>query len=97
VTTSQVEILAALEKVTSEKWNVTEIEGNSVVAAAREKAERGDMSSLARLIQSVAFRKGEWSNFGHKAVEWNRLLGLDGDETVEETVKRVVKEKSGKA
>jgi hypothetical protein len=90
-TTSQLELLSVFEKVSGEKWKVNELDSEAIVADAKEKLSRGDRSALGRLIQRVAFGKGEWSNFGDKAAEWNNLLCLDKKETVEDTVRRVLK------
>jgi hypothetical protein len=44
VQTTQLEILAALKKVSAEKWTVTQVSSKELLVQAKEKLARGDGS-----------------------------------------------------
>jgi hypothetical protein len=94
-TTTQSELLSALERTTEQTWEVNRLDGEKEVIDAKKKLLEGgfDFGPMAKLVQGMNFAKGMgWSSFEEKTGKWNQLLGLKGEESVEETVGRVVRE-----
>jgi hypothetical protein len=91
VKTTQLEIFAALKEVTGEEWTVKKISSKKVLVNSRERVRSGDLSSLPTILQGIQFGEDGLANFGTKTEKWNRLLRLDEEESVEETVRRVAK------
>jgi hypothetical protein len=94
LTATQNETLEALEKATSSKWEVTRVNTEEQLANAREALGKGDFSGAFTLVKATC-----WSNLPglkqHFEVDEknrlaNELLGLKGEESVQETVERVV-------
>jgi len=90
-TTSQNEVLAALEKVTGEKWTIEHSTAAEVTQTGQEKLAMGDFSGALDIIKGLLYGKDTGANLSvhHKLA--NDLLELP-KETVEETVERIVKE-----
>jgi hypothetical protein len=98
VHTTQLETLAALEKVTGQKWTVEQESMKDIVDKAQAAVAKGNATAADNygLIRSVAFAEGGWSDFRGKSGEWNKLLGLDKEEeSLDEIVKRIVKKLGG--
>lgn len=92
VETSQNEILAALEKVTSSKWAVTKTTTEKEISEAVEKLGKGDFTGAFALVQATSFgnTQGIRANYVKDEELANELLGLQL-ESAEETVRKVVK------
>ncbi|KAF2424939.1 NAD(P)-binding protein [Tothia fuscella] len=88
VHTTQLEVLAELEKVTGDKFKVENASMKDIVARA-QKADPEHLPALVDLVLSVAFHEGGWTDFRGKSEEWNKLLKVD-DEPLEVHVRRVV-------
>ncbi|KAL4985311.1 hypothetical protein BDW68DRAFT_198911 [Aspergillus falconensis] len=93
VETSQNEILAALEKATASSWTAQRTTTDAEVSDAASKLQNGDFSGALTLVRATAYGDipGLGSNYAKDTVLANELLGL-GEESVEETVRRVVSE-----
>ncbi|KAM0540612.1 hypothetical protein ACHAPJ_013568 [Fusarium lateritium] len=91
-TTTQLEVLAVLERATSSEWVKTEVPVDAVRAEAFKLLSEGDVDNGgARLIGSLVFGKEALEDHTHlSTAQWNKELGLPS-ETVEETVQRVLK------
>jgi hypothetical protein len=90
-TTTQLEVLAALEKVTGKKWSTKTVSTKETVSKSYKKfAEERDVPALFDLIRGVAFGEEELSNFKEKPKAWNKLLQLE-DENMLDSVTAVVK------
>ncbi|KAM0272197.1 hypothetical protein ACHAQH_008820 [Verticillium albo-atrum] len=91
-TTSQVEVLAALEKASGEKWQVEHVTSDEVRAQGFKLFGEGDLQGGGgALIQALVLGEGGLEDHTASGVaEWNKLLGLP-KENVEETVERVLK------
>ncbi|KAF2655833.1 NAD(P)-binding protein [Lophiostoma macrostomum CBS 122681] len=90
--TTQNEVLEAAEKATGAKFDVTHIESQTVWSDLQDKAARGDAGAIREVLTGSTVSKQIPSQIDEKADKWNALL-LNGkkEETVEETVKRIVK------
>ncbi|KAL4738363.1 hypothetical protein BDV11DRAFT_189780 [Aspergillus similis] len=93
VETSQNEILAALEKATESSWAVQRTTTDAEVSDATAKLQKGDFSGAFTLVRATVYGDipGLGSNYAKDRVLANGLLGLE-EETVEETIQRVVSE-----
>jgi hypothetical protein len=90
-TTTQLEVLDALEKVTGEKWSQKTVSTKETVSKSYKKfSEERDVPALFDLIRGVAFGEEELSNYKEKPKAWNKLLQLE-DENVLDSVIAVVK------
>lgn len=90
-TTTQLEVLAALEKFTSEKWKVNPASSKTMREIGFEKLQAGDLMMGAGLVIQAGFL-GEAALEDHTNVgggSWNKRLDLP-TENVEGTVKRVL-------
>ena len=89
-TTTQNEVLAALEKVSGKKWEVT----HSTVAEAKkiggEKMSKGDFGGFVDLIRAAIYDESKGSNFEKDQELANDLLGLP-KEHLYETVEKIIK------
>ena len=77
--TSQNEILACLEDVTREKWEVTKVEADPIVKEAKATLASGVDSLMAHGMLSLAVMYGgeEYgSDFAKNGKLWNEKLGL---------------------
>ena len=88
VNTTQNEILAALEKVSATKFEVTYIKSADGKQEGQQKLAAGDSSAFLDLLQYIAFGNEELSNWD-KAAEPHRLRVRGDHESVVETVNRV--------
>ncbi|KAG4434264.1 hypothetical protein IFR05_010254 [Cadophora sp. M221] len=79
-TTNQLEVLAALEKVTGEKWNrAPDVKGEEVRAAGLKMMGEGDvMGGAMKFITAAVLGKGALED--HESVVWNEKLGLGRDD-----------------
>ncbi|MCJ1319497.1 hypothetical protein MMC15_004833 [Xylographa vitiligo] len=92
-TVSQKDVLAALERATGRQWAVTRVAAEEVRASALARLARGefDFGVVTDLIRYLHFVDGYGSNYVEEGLGCNALLGLE-EESLEETVGRVVKE-----
>ena len=90
-TTDQVEVLAALEKATGEKWNIVNAQADDIRSEGFKAMSEGDvMGGGGKVLMGVVLGKDALED--HTGVEggiWNERLGLAG-EFVEEEVRKVV-------
>ena len=89
-TTTQLEVLAALEKATGEKWKVVSANSGDIRAEGFKKMGEGNiLEGGATLIQAAVLGKEALEDHTHvEGGIWNHRLGLK-DESVEEEVKRI--------
>jgi len=92
VTTTQKELLAATEKATNAKFEVTRIESQKLVAESTAKFEGGDGAAMIPLVKAVAFARfdGEALTDLRKFDLFNEKFGIKDDST-EEIVAMLVK------
>lgn len=87
-TTSQAEVVAAIEKVTGEKYSVVPVSSQALREQAYKQLQEGDIQGGGTsLIMALIF--GEGSLEDHTHVEgglWNVRLGME-NENLEEVVK----------
>ncbi|KAL4745747.1 hypothetical protein BDW72DRAFT_211064 [Aspergillus terricola var. indicus] len=93
VETSQNEILAALEKATESSWTVQRTTTDAEVSDATAKLQNGDFSGAFTLVRATVYGDipGLGSNYAKDKALANGLLRLE-EESVEETIQRVVSE-----
>ncbi|MCJ1246872.1 hypothetical protein MMC30_004081 [Trapelia coarctata] len=84
------EILAALEKVSGEKWEVEHRGIEETTKIGREKVGKGDFSGMMELIVALVYG-GSGSDYTKDQELANGLLGLP-EESLTDIVARVVKE-----
>jgi len=92
-TTTQKELLAATEKATNAKFEVTVIEGQKLIAESTTKLAGGDYTAVLPLVKSVAFARHQGEALtDHRKYGglFNEKFGIKDDST-EETVATVVK------
>ncbi|KAM0328649.1 hypothetical protein ACHAQA_005061 [Verticillium albo-atrum] len=91
-TTTQREVLAALEKVTGETWQVEDVTSDSVRSEGIRLVGEGNLlAGGGALIQALVLGEAGLEDHTHQGVaQWNELLGLP-KESVEATVERVLK------
>lgn len=90
-TTTQLEVLAAFEKITGEKWKVSEKKSEDIRGEGFKKLEEGNIFVGAGLIIQAAVL-GKEALEDHTHVEggiWNGRLGLAA-ENLEEEVERIL-------
>jgi hypothetical protein len=80
IDTTQNEILAALEKITGQKWSVTHGTTKELLANGNAKIAKGDYSGILDLLQAVTFGAEEELGYLKTAKEWNEKLGLPKDD-----------------
>ena len=90
-TTTQLEILAALEKATGEKWKVVQKKSEDVRAEAFKTMGEGNIwEGGAGLITAAVLGKDALEDHSNvKGGIWNDRLGLP-KESVEEEIKRIL-------
>ncbi|KAI9832913.1 MAG: hypothetical protein M1819_003943 [Sarea resinae] len=88
VTTSQKEILAALEKATGKKWEVTKVDSKEELKIGQDKLAKSDFSGVLNLLAVSIYGFTGLCDFENKGLS-NELLGLP-KETVEGTVAKLV-------
>jgi hypothetical protein len=86
-TTTQTEVLAAVENVTGQKWNVVEAKSEEIRAAGFQKLGEGNyVEGAGLLIQAAVLGKEALEDRNHvEGGLWNERLGLE-----EESVEKVV-------
>jgi hypothetical protein len=89
-TTSQNEVLAALEKVTGKKWGIRHATTAESIKTGQDKISMGDDMGALDLIQGFVYGTDTGTNLGAHNELANDLLELP-KETVEESVERVAK------
>ncbi|KAG4434407.1 hypothetical protein IFR05_010103 [Cadophora sp. M221] len=89
-TITQLETLAAVEKVTGQKWTVVESTVEDVRAVAFQKISEGNlMEGGGLLIQALVLGKGDLEDHSHvEGGIWNDRLGLKG-ENLEKVVEAI--------
>jgi hypothetical protein len=86
-TGTQLQVVAALEKVTGEKWEISNITSKEQLQLAGATLEKGDfLNALYLWIKSAI-----WSDAGvlEGTENWNKVLGLK-EEVLEDVVRKVV-------
>lgn len=87
---TQNEILAALEKSTSEKWTINKISSADARKEGGEKLSKGDMSGILPSITGGIYSGEQKTNYDETHGTDNDLLGLK-QTPLEELVDKVVK------
>jgi len=92
VTTTQKELLAAVEKATDASFKVTRIESQQLIAESNTKLAGGDYAAMIPLVKSVAFARfdGEALTDLRKYGLFNEKFGIK-DDSLEELVATLVK------
>jgi hypothetical protein len=94
LTASQNEILKALEKATTAEWKVNNVNTEQQLSSAQAALGSGDFNGAFTLVKATC-----WSNLpglkqhfevDEKELLANELLGLKGEESVQDTVDRIV-------
>ena len=62
-TTTQMALVAALEKETNKQWTVNKISSRAAAEEGRRKIANGDFSGIGSLILAATFGEGNGSNF----------------------------------
>jgi hypothetical protein len=90
-TTTLKEILAATEKATNAKFEVTRIESQKLITESTKKLKDGDLTATVHLVKAVALAKvqGEALTDLRKFGFFNEKFGIK-DDTTEEIVATVV-------
>ena len=91
-TTTQLEALKILEKVTGTKFERTYQTSEELRGEAFKLLSEGDLNNGgAKLISALVFGKENLEDHKHLDLEkWNKLLGLS-TESIEETIERVTR------
>lgn len=91
-TTTQVEVLAALQDATGQEWEVKEEKSENLRLEGLKKVGEGDiLGGGASLITALVLgREGLEDHTNVKGGIWNRRLGLEA-ESIGETVRDVLK------
>ncbi|KAM0145526.1 hypothetical protein ACHAPG_011579 [Botrytis cinerea] len=89
-TTTQLDVLTAVEKVTGQKWNVVEAKSEDIRVAGFQKMSEGNyVEGGGLLIQAAVLGKEALENHSHvKGGIWNDRLGLK-TESVEDVVELI--------
>ncbi|KAF2636539.1 isoflavone reductase family protein-like protein CipA [Massarina eburnea CBS 473.64] len=83
--TTQNDLLAEVEKITGEKWTVTQVKSADLFKEGGEKLAKGDFSGIPALLQGNIFGEEELSDSTVQGL-WNEKLGLE-KESFEESIK----------
>ncbi|KAI1160869.1 NmrA-like family protein [Nemania serpens] len=83
---SQLDVLAALEKATGAKWEVSFVETEAFIAERKARADAGDKKAVEDLVFALGAIDGNWESREGFAMD---LLGLE-NEDLDEVVRRVV-------
>ncbi|RYC56306.1 hypothetical protein CHU98_g9897, partial [Xylaria longipes] len=83
---SQLDVLAALEKATGAKWEVSFVESEAFIKEKKAKADAGDKEAIEDLVFALGALDGNWETRKGFSMD---LLGLE-NEDLDEVVKRVV-------
>ncbi|KXH30424.1 isoflavone reductase [Colletotrichum nymphaeae SA-01] len=90
-TTTQLEVLASLEKISGEKWKTVEVSSQAIREDGFSKLGKGEiMEGGAAVIMALVLGEGGLEDHTHvKGGIWNDRLGLK-TESIDETVKSVL-------
>ena len=88
---TQNEILAALEKVTGEKWKTTPASAEERGKEGGAKLSKGDYSGIGDLIISIVYSGDDKLDYAKQRGLQNDLLGLPKAAPLEETVAKILK------
>ena len=88
-TTTQNEILAAMEKATGKKWDVTHASTAEKIQEGKDLLSNGNMSGILVQLQGVLFLDGIGGDYAKEKGLDNDLLGLPA-ENFQETIDKVV-------
>ncbi|KAI0597603.1 NmrA-like family protein [Biscogniauxia sp. FL1348] len=83
---SQLDVLAALERATGSKWEVTYLNSEEFIKEHKAKADAGDRASVEDLVFALGALDGNWENREGFSMD---LLGFK-NEDLDQVVKRVV-------
>jgi hypothetical protein len=89
MTTTQDEILAAVEKVSGKKWETTKVDIDPLVADANEKVKNHDYSGIGIMIVGALLDPECLMDYDKRGVVMNEQLGLP-TRNVEELVKELL-------
>lgn len=78
--TSQKQILEAAEKITGEKWTVTNTAAKELIENGRAKVQKGDYSGILDLIKGATFEAKDQLGDLEPEGLWNEKLGLPKDD-----------------
>ncbi|KAF2464840.1 NAD(P)-binding protein [Lindgomyces ingoldianus] len=87
-TTTQSDILAAVEKLSGEKWTVKHVTSKELIEIGNEKLKNKDFSGIGDLIKAVAWGK-EGLGDSRPAGLWDERLGLE-KEGFEESIEKAL-------
>lgn len=79
-TTTQNEVLRALEKATGTKWTVNRSTTAAEITQAREKLAKGDMYGQMDLLLAAIYAKDFGSDWSDGACESNKILELEPED-----------------
>jgi hypothetical protein len=84
--TSQAELHKAIEKITGEKWSTESIDSRTLIADAKHRFARGDVSGAFALTETgFATNVGSATDFTQRGTD-NDLLGLE-PQSIDEVIK----------
>jgi hypothetical protein len=90
-TTTQQQLLAALEKVMGAKWSVEHVDSATFIRESQEKIAKGDFFGVSGLIRTLCLVEIEGvANTDYRPLGlWNQKLGLP-EENLEEDLKAIL-------
>ncbi|KAI9879479.1 MAG: hypothetical protein M1830_008438 [Pleopsidium flavum] len=92
-TLTQDEVLAALEKASGRKWDVTRSTIKDLAASGHEKLRKGDIANGAvETITAAIYGNGDVNDFGDITALYNEMLGLP-KEDLDMVIKGLVEKK----
>ncbi|KAK0385484.1 hypothetical protein NLU13_6664 [Sarocladium strictum] len=83
---TQLELLAALEKVTGSKWKVEDLESKSFMAREKAKADAGDHAAVEEVVYVIGTLEADWRSKADFAMQ---LLELE-DEDLDYVLTQVI-------
>ncbi|KAE9375838.1 isoflavone reductase family protein-like protein [Stipitochalara longipes BDJ] len=91
-TTSQKQLMGALEKATGKSWEVERLSSADEISAGKEMLKNGNMMGIGAIVKSICFTKGWGADFEGEDVEaMSEVLGLE-EEDLDEVVSKIVQE-----
>ncbi|KAH8687289.1 hypothetical protein BGZ60DRAFT_362655 [Tricladium varicosporioides] len=88
-TTTQNQVLRALEKHTSEKFEVVHASAKALGETGRKMLKGGGEWGAAEVITAAIYGDGGFNNFSRTKELWNERLGLKGED-LDDSVARIV-------
>lgn len=88
---TQNEILAALEKVTGEKWKTTPASAEELRKEGQEQVSKGDFGGVKALIIGTIYCGLEALDYATKRGLDNEALGLPKEDPLEVFIEKVLK------